>query len=196
MKSMAQNHKNWRFMKTTNGKHATSHFWLARLAGAVLGILIIGVGFIPMPEIRAYIWDIAIPFAIVLAAIVTSFFWKDYGVTPVRWMYRTAGAILGVVLVTIFLGDVVGGHGPPIEGFVTDPRLVFLLVVFIGLVVMFFQEGIGGALISIAVIAELIVSFSSSENINPFIVQFLPIGLASVYCWWRTIRLSRSQQAK
>ena len=69
--------------------------------------------------------------------------------------------------------------------------LFMVLVVFVGIVITFFWEGIGGLLVAIVALAlDMMDSFTA----NLFWLPLVFFGLASIYCWWRTRRLSLTSQ--
>ncbi len=168
-----------------------------RITGAVLGVLFVAVlgvtGGIPP------IWTITMLIG-VFAVIVISLFWKGIdGVIFVRWWARTMGVMVAAVVGYIFISLTMGGEGPEIWSL----ESVLWMVLFAGIVIAFFWEGIGGMLATLAALAiqiKEIVNLGGDlwTNLrmgwNPYILVFVFFGLASVYCWWRTRRLSLTHQ--
>ena len=69
-----------------------------------------------------------------------------------------------------------------------------LAAVFVGILSAFFWEGIGGAIVALVALAmQVDVIVNAGGGLNPFILVFVFEGLAFVYCWWRTRRLSSSK---
>jgi hypothetical protein len=161
--------------------------WWARGAGIGLAALFI------VAEIQALGLGLNALWMSVVLVIVIAFFWKGLdGVTFVRWWARTVSVGQGVLLGTILIGVSVGGYGPGIWTFVA------WAIVFVGIVIAFFWEGIGGAIVALAALgiqAEVIMSEGSGiYGLDPAILVFVFAGLASYYCWWRTLRLSLTHQ--
>ena len=69
--------------------------------------------------------------------------------------------------------------------------LFMVVVVFVGIVITFFWEGIGGMLVAIVALA---LDMMTSFQLNLFWLPFVFVGLASIYCWWRTRQLSLISQ--
>lgn len=173
--------------------NSESNVWFARAVGILLAaISIVAINFagFPFSPYLLLMW------ACVLAVIAIAFFWKGKsGVTAVRWWARIVGVVMGVLLATIVIGEGMGGHGPPITTLSVLAEFVPWILVFVGIVIMFFWEGIGGAMTALGgLIEQGNVILVAHGGLNPFILVFVFVGLASVYCWWRTHRLSLIQQ--
>lgn len=179
--------------QSANTKDSTQmDLWLPRAVGLGLAAVSIGVNLF-LPILPPDITTIAMV-AIFMTSIIISFLWKGIaGIIVIRWLARTVGVTLGALLAMIVIGESIGGHGPPtidaILGIATWAAL------FIGIVITFFWEGIGGAIVLLAGLVEQgNVILVAHGGLNPFILVFVFVGLASVYCWWRTHRLSLIQQ--
>jgi len=64
------------------------------------------------------------------------------------------------------------------------------VAVFVGIVITFFWEGIGGAIVAFAALALQLLNTTEGITLQPINFVFVFFGLASIYCWWRTRRLS------
>jgi hypothetical protein len=188
---------NMKSLSTDSKDNTKVNRWWPRITGAVLGVLFVAVwdragGMPPISTITMLIG--------VFAVIVIAFFWKGIdGVIFVRWWARTMGVIVAAVLGYIIIGESVGGQGPGVWSLESVPWMV----VFVGIVIAFFWEGIGGMLVALAALAiqiNVIVTLGGDlwtilqMGWNPYILGFVFFGLASVYCWWRTRRLSLTHQ--
>ena len=124
----------------------------------------------------------------VAVVVIIALSWKGAaGLSVVRWWARTASVIVGVLMAMIVLGDVVGGHGPPITT-VTGVAIVLLWVVlFLGVVAGFFWEGAAGVVLILTGLALQVPGIGG--GLNPYIVIFAVVGVALIYCWWRSRRL-------
>jgi hypothetical protein len=112
------------------------------------------------------------------------------GVTVVRWWARIVGVVQGALIATIYIGESMGGHGPPITTIGDIVSLFPWIFLFIGSVITFFWEGIGGAIVTLADLVEQgNVILVAHGGLNPFILVFVFVGIGSVYCWWRSRRL-------
>jgi hypothetical protein len=69
-----------------------------------------------------------------------------------------------------------------------------LAAVFVGILIAFFWEGIGGAIVALVALAmQVDVIVNAGGGLNPFILVFVFDGLAFVSCWWLTWRRTRRQ---
>jgi hypothetical protein len=90
------------------------------------------------------------------------------------------------LLAPMVVGDIVGGHRPPLTS-VADRAFVGLwAVVFVGVAAAFRWEGAAG-------LAVLLTAFALQaqviwDGLNPYILVFAAVGLGFVFCWWRTGR--------
>ena len=125
----------------------------------------------------------------VAVVVIIALSWKGAaGLSVVRWWARTASVIVGVLMAMIVLGDVVGGHGPPLTT-VTGVAIVSLWVVlFLGVVAAFFWEGAAGVVLILAGLALQVPGIGG--GLNPYIMIFAVVGVALIYCWWRSRRLA------
>ncbi len=168
--------------------------WLARAAGVLLATAsIVALSFGPFPFSPFFI----LMWACVLAVVAVAFFWKGQnGVTAVRWWARTLGVVMGILILGIFIGEGSGGHGPPLTNIGEVLSLVPYILMFGGIIVTFFWEGIGGAMTALGGLLEqgnvLVVAHG---GLNPFILVFVFVGLGSVYCWWRSRHVTQVQHA-
>ena len=165
--------------------------WLPRIVGAGLAILsLVGV-IIPIANSIAAWMSI-------LAVIVIAFFWKGIdGVIFVRWWARIVGVAMGVLVAGIFIGESTGGQGPTLISITYVVFVSLWAALFIGIVLAFFWEGIGGLILTLAALTlqgQVYVT-TASGGLNPNILVFAFVGLAFVYCWWRTRRLSLPLQS-
>jgi hypothetical protein len=174
--------------QSANTKDSTQmDLWLPRAVGLGLAAVYIGVNqFLPIPDIMT----IAMV-AVFMTSIIISFFWKGIaGIIVIRWLARTVGVTSGALIAMIVIGESVGGHGPPTINAILE--IAPWASLFIGIVITFFWEGIGGAIVLLAGLVEQgSVILVAHGGLNPFILVFVFVGLASVYCWWRTHRLHR-----
>lgn len=125
----------------------------------------------------------------VAVVVIIALSWKGTaGLRVVRWWARTVGVIGGVLMAMIVLGDVFGGHGPPLTT-VTGVAIVSLWVVlFLGIVAAFFWERAAGVVLILAALALQAPGIGGGPN--PYIMIFAVVGAALIYCWWRTRRLA------
>ena len=171
--------------------------WLPRIVGAGLAILFLGVMFfLPGLSGEKFLAILAMV-AGFLAVIVISFFWRGSGgVSMVRWWARIVGVAWAAFMAYFLIAESVGGTGP---GLTTIGEWVSLLAwaaVFAGLVIAFFWEGIGGLIVALAtLILQGEVYVTAGDVFNPVIMVGAFVGLAFVYCWWRTRRLSLVTQS-
>jgi len=164
------------------------NLWWPRIVGIGLAVILSAFFFVQTSPIAMLV------VVVVVAAI--AFFWKGIaGVIAVRWCARTVGVVSAIVIATIFIGESVGGQGP---GMTTIIEWVFVsmwVAVFVGIVITFFWEGIGGMLVALAALALVINAMMSFHvALDTISLTFMFVGLASVYCWWRTRRLSLTSQ--
>lgn len=161
-----------------------SSIWLARAVGVLLATISIVSS------------DLLSMWVLVLAVIAVAFFWKGKnGVTVVRWWARILGVVMGILIAGIFIGES-GGHGPTVTNIGDVLSFVPFVLMFGGIIVTFFWEGIGGAMTALGGLAEqgnVIVVVHG--GLNPFILVFVFVGLGSVYCWWRSRHLIEVQHA-
>ena len=125
----------------------------------------------------------------VAVVVIIALSWKGAaGLCVVRWWARTVSVIVGVLMAMIVLGDVFGGHGPPLTT-VTGAAIVSLWVVlFLGVVAGFFWEGAAGVVLILAALALQVPGIGGGPN--PYIMIFAAVGVALIYCWRRSRRLA------
>lgn len=162
--------------------------WWAKGAGIGLAALfIVAEIFAPGLSLNA-LW------MSVVLVLALAFFWKGFaGVTFIRWWARTVSVSQTALIGTILISQSVGGSGPGMRTFIA------LAMVFVGLVLAFFWEGIGGTIVALAALgiqAEVIMSEGTGiYGLDPAILVFVFAGLALYYCWWCTLRLSLTHQS-
>ena len=122
------------------------------------------------------------------AVAIIALSWKGAaGLSVVRWWARTASVLVGVLMAMIVLGDVLGGHGPPLTT-VTGVAIVSLwAVLFLGVVAAFFWEGAAGVVLILTGLALQVPGIGG--GLNPYIMIFTVVGVALIYCWRRSRRL-------
>ena len=167
--------------------------WLARAVGILLAtISIVALSFGAFPFSPSFI----LMWVYVLAVIAVAFWKGKNGVIALRWWTRILGVVMGILIAGIFIAESSGGHGPPMTSIGDILSLVPFILVFAGIIVTFFWEGIGGAITAFGGLAEqgnvLVVAHG---GLNPFILVFVFVGLGSVYCWWRSRHLIEVQRA-
>ncbi len=166
------------------------NLWLPRAVGLGLAAIYIGVSlFLSIPIIMTIIMV-----AVFMTSLIISFFWKGIaGIIVIRWLARTVGVTSGALIAIIVIGESIGGQGPPITAAILE--FAPWAALFIGIVITFFWEGIGGAIVLLAGLVEQgSVILVAHGGLNPFILVFVFVGLASIYCWWRTRSLSLTKQ--
>ncbi len=171
------------------GKENTPmNLWWPRIIGMGITVVVLGTFFF-LPFIS--------PPAVLLVGVVVfaaiAFFWKGIaGVIYVRWCARTVGVGTALLVATFAIGEIVVGEGPGMTTIMDWVSAFMLVAVFVGIVITFFWEGIGGMLVALVALAlDMMASFQE----NLFWLPFVFFGLASVYCWWRTRRLSLIPQS-
>jgi hypothetical protein len=178
--------------QSANTKDSTQmDLWLPRAVGLGLAAVYIGANqFVPLADT----WAIIMMVAIFMTSIIISFFWKGIaGIIVIRWLARTVGVTSGALIAMIVIGESISGQGPPTIAAILD--IAPWAALFIGIVITFFWEGIGGAIVLLAGLVEQgSVILVAHGGLNPYILVFVFVGLASVYCWWRTHLLSLTQQ--
>ncbi len=166
--------------------------WLPRIIGAGLAILFLGVVFF------SGVRFLAIPAMVVgfLAVIVLAFFWRgSSGLIMVRWCARIVGVVWGAFMVTFLIAES-GGQWPAMTTIAEWVSFLAWAAVFVGIVLTFFWEGIGGLIIVLATLTiQGEVFVTAGDVFNPVIMIFAFVGLAFVYCWWRSRRLSMVTQS-
>ena len=174
------------------GKENTSmNLWWPRIVGLVLAVFTVGASaFLPLPFV-----SLPVPLALLVGVVVTAaiaFFWKGIaGVIAVRWCARTVGVGTAILIATFIIGESVVGQGLGMTTIMEWVTVFMVVVVFVGIVITFFWEGIGGMLVAIVALAlDMMDSFTA----NLFWLPLVFFGLASIYCWWRTRRLSLTPQ--
>ena len=109
---------------------------------------------------------------------------KRIAVTVLRWMARTMGTALLVLIVAVAIGE---GVPNPLRGSLTEMLChVAMLTMIVGQIVAWRWEGIGGGLI-----VGSFVLFAIVNHGVPFNVVFVPwlvTGMLYQVCWWRTSR--------
>ncbi len=127
-------------------------------------------------------------------------------ITPVvRWLARALGVVLAAGIVSFGLFDawadlivnlIHGGSGLEPGG----PGILGILewtAVFIGILIAFFWEGIGGAIVALAALAIQFMDITTGGPIQLLYLVFVFDGLAFVSCWWLTWRrVSRQSLSK
>ena len=170
------------------------NLWWPRIVGIGLAVLLLGaISFVPI--LLDAISTIPLLVGVVVVAAI-AFFWKGIaGVIAVRWCARTVGVVSAILLATILIGDSLGGHGPKFATIADWLSIAEFATVFVGIVIAFFWEGIGGVLVALAALAmQIKVTVTFQGELNPFLLVFVFVGLASIYCWWRTRRQSLTSQ--
>jgi hypothetical protein len=167
------------------GKENTSmNLWWPRIVGLLLAVLILSTLFLYNISQIVFLVGVA-------AAAAIAFFWKGIaGVIAVRWCARTVGVVAGVLLATLFILEIVGGTGMGMTTIIEWVTVFMWVAVFVGIVITFFWEGIGGAIVAFAALALQLLNTTEGVPLQPKNFVFVFFGLASIYCWWRTRRLS------
>ena len=131
--------------------------------------------------------NIALLIGVAVVAVIALSWKGTAGLGVVRWWARTASVIVGVLMAMIVLGDVVGGHGPPLTT-VTGVAIVSLwAVLFLAVVAGFFWESAAGVVLILAALALQAPGIGGGGP-NPYIMIFAAVGVAHIYCWWRSRR--------
>ena len=169
------------------GKENTSmNLWWPRIVGLGIAVFIVGASILPF---------VSLPVPLLVGVVVTAaiaFFWKGIaGVIAVRWCARTVGVGTALLVATFIIGESVGGQGPGMTTIMEWVPVFMMVVVFVGIVITFFWEGIGGMLVALAALA---LDMMASFHLNLFCLPLVFFGLASIYCWWRTRSLSLTSQ--
>ena len=174
------------------GKENTSmNLWWPRIVGIGIAVFIVGLSALPLLPFAS----LQVPVALLVGVVVTAaiaFFWKGIaGVIAIRWCARTLGVGAALLVATFIIGASMGGQGLGMTTIMEWVTVFMLVVVFAGIVITFFWEGIGGMLVALAALA---LDMMSSFYQNLFWLPLVFFGLASIYCWWRTRRLSLTSQ--
>jgi len=178
-------------MNKIGQENTSMNLWWPRIVGLVLAVFIVGASAMPvLPFV-----SLPVPVAFLVGVVVTAaiaFFWKGIaGVIAVRWCARTVGVGTAILIATFIIGESMVGEGPGITTIMEWVTVFMVVVVFVGIVITFFWEGIGGMLVALAALTlEMMASFQQ----NLFWLPFVFVGLASIYCWWRTRQLSLISQ--
>ena len=178
-------------MKKIGKENTSMNLWWPRIVGIGIAVFIVGASALPFP--LPFSLPVPLPFlvgVVVIAAI--AFFWKGIaGVIAVRWCARTVGVGTVLFVATFAIGEGVVGEGIRMTTIMEWVTLFMVVVVFVGIVITFFWEGIGGMLVAIV---ALVLDMMGSFTANLFWLPLVFFGLASIYCWWRTRRLSLTPQ--
>ncbi len=178
-------------MKKIGKENTSMNLWWPRIVGIGIAVFIVGASALPfLPFV-----SLPVPVALLVGVVVTAaiaFFWKGIaGVIAVRWCARTVGVGTAILVATFIIGESVGGQGLGMTTIMEWVSVFMLVAVFVGIVITFFWEGIGGMLVALVALAlDMMASFHQ----NLFWLPLVFFGLASVYCWWRTRRLSLTSQ--
>jgi len=178
-------------MKKIGKENTSMNLWWPRIVGIGIAVFIVGASALPILPFASL--PVPVPFlvgVVVIAAI--AFFWKGIaGVIAVRWCARTVGVGTALLVATFAIGEGVVGEGLRMTTIMEWVTLFMVVVVFVGIVITFFWEGIGGMLVALVALAlDMMDSFTA----NLFWLPLVFFGLASIYCWWRTRRLSLTTQ--
>ncbi len=104
--------------------------------------------------------------------------------TVLRWMARTLGTVLLILIVAFAIGE---GVPSPLAMSLRENLLsVALLAMVVGQIVAWRWEGIGGGLILLGFILFAIVNHGVPLNI--VFVPWIATGMLYQVCWWRTSR--------
>lgn len=173
--------------KGQSEEHSQINLWWPRIVGFVLAIFLLGaIEYSMMITIDVTAGIVAVALLAIVAAV--AFFWKGIpGVIVVRWCARTVAIPLAVFITLLFVG-----------GRLTSPEITLLgwaslfvwLAVDAGIVIAFFLEGIGGTIVALAALASTLIDMTMSDNMLSIFIVFVFFGLASIYCWWRSQRMS------
>ena len=172
------------------GKENTSmNLWWPRIVGIGIGVFIVGAFVLPFVSQPVALLGVA-------AAAAIAFFWKGIaGVIAVRWCARTVGVGIATLIATFAISESMVGEGPGMTTIMEWVTVFMVVVVFVGIIITFFWEGIGGMLVALAALAlEIYAMMSLHAPFNMGYLTLVFVGLASVYCWWRTRRLSLTSQ--
>ena len=178
-------------MNKIGQENTSMNLWWPRIVGLVLAVFTVGASaFLPLPFV-----SLPVPVALLVGVVVTAaiaFFWKGIaGVIAVRWCARTVGVGTALLVATFAIGEGVVGEGLRMTTIMEWVTLFMVVAVFVGIVITFFWEGIGGMLVALVALAlDMMTSFQQ----NLFWLPFVFVGLASIYCWWRTRSLSLTSQ--
>jgi len=177
-------------MKKLGKDNTTINLWWPRIIGIVLAVILLGA--IQFSGLITFGWLANVAFVVVVAIVAAiAFFWKSIaGVIAVRWCARTVGVVAGVLLATLFILEIVGGTGMGMTTIIEWVTVFMWVAVFVGIVITFFWEGIGGAIVAFAALALQLLNTTEGITLQPINFVFVFFGLASIYCWWRTRRLS------
>jgi len=105
---------------------------------------------------------------------------RERVITVLRWIARIGSGLFAIAL-TVLLANGVSSWIR--RGAVDIPTLMFLVIAIIALVLAWFWELAGGALL--LGVAVVILGFELSEGVvdgGPFV--FGVLGALFVYCWW------------
>jgi len=157
------------------------NLWWPRIVGIGIAVFILGASILP------FVWLPVLLVGVVVVAAI-AFFWKGIaGVIAVRWCARTVGVGTALFATTFIILESVGGQGPGMTTIMEWVPIFMWVAILVGIVITFFWEGIGGMLV---VLAALALDMMTSFHLNLFCLPLVFVGLASIYCWWRTRRLS------
>jgi len=162
-------------MNKIGQENTSMNLWWPRIVGLVLAVFMVGASAIPLlPFVSLPVLLVGV---VVTAAI--AFFWKGIaGVIAVRWCARTVGVGTALFVAAFIIAESVGGEGPGITTIMGWVSVFMLVVVFVGIVITFFWEGIGGMLVALAALA---LDMMSSFHLNLFCLPLVIVGLASIY---------------
>ncbi len=116
--------------------------------------------------------------------------------STIRWIARIFGALAMAVLLFFYVADCITKGRIAIAS-EAIPETVFLFLSFIGLIIAWKWEGIGGALALAGSIGFYIlapVSLARAGVVFTTVLYGLP-ALLFVYCWWKTRRQVSSKAA-
>jgi len=118
-------------------------------------------------------------------------------INGIRWFARILGSLLVLFILASVIGEAIE-PSPQATGKITTreiPLIIGAISMVVGIIVAWFQEGIGGLLILggfIFFYAVHLIFFQSLPG-GPFFIIFLIIGLLFLFCWWQSRRLSQSE---
>jgi hypothetical protein len=111
-------------------------------------------------------------------------------INKIRWVTRLLGASLVLFILASAIVDTIEGD-PKATGKIAQreiPLFIAMISMFVGFIVAWLREGIGGLLIIggfIFFYAFHLIFFNSFPRGLLFII-FLIIGLVFLFCWWQS----------
>jgi hypothetical protein len=115
---------------------------------------------------------------------VMAFLSERIAVTALRWLARTMGTALLILIVAFAIGE---GVPNPLRGSLTEMLChVAMLTMFVGQIVAWKWEGIGGGLIVGGFFLFIIANHG--VRLNAVFVPWPATGMLYQICWWRTLK--------